>query len=110
MQICARRLDTITIFDVTGNIDLASSPDLRKALLHEIQVVRRPRVVLNLTAVGYMDSSGLASLIEGLKASRDLGLRFVLYGLNDTVRQVIHISKLTSFFEIHETEDESVAP
>ena len=110
MQICVRRLDTITIFDVTGNIDLSSSPDLRKVLLHEIQVARRPRVVLNLTAVRYMDSSGLASLIEGLKASRDLGLRFVLYGLNDAVRQVIHISKLTTFFEIHETEDAAIAP
>src|SRR5947207_2430228 len=68
------------------------------------------RVVVNLTAVRYMDSSGLASLIEGLKAARDVGSRFVLFGLNTTVREVFHISKLTTFFEIHEDEEQSLAP
>ena len=110
MEISARRSGKITIFDISGHIDLATSPELRKALLHEIQERRRARVVVNLTAVGYMDSSGLASLIEGLKASQDTGSRFVLFGLNTTLREVFHISKLTTFFEIYDSEEQAVAP
>jgi len=110
VDLSARRLGTITIFDVSGDIDLATSPELRLALLREIRDARRARVVVNLTAVRYMDSSGLASLVESLKAARDLGSRFVLFGLNTTVREVFHISKLTTFFEIHDDEEGSLAP
>ena len=73
MQIAARHLDKITIFDISGDIDLATSPQLRKALLREFRELKVPRVVLNLGAVRYIDSSGVASLVEGLKASRDVG-------------------------------------
>lgn len=110
MQISARHLDKITIFDVSGDIDLASSPQLRKALLQELREARMPRVVLNLKAVRYMDSSGVASLVEGLKISRDLGARLILFGLNTTVREVLQLSKLIKMFEVYENEEQAVSP
>ena len=58
MQISIRRVDNTAIVDVSGDIDLASSPEVRKALLHEVRDNRRPRVVLNLSEVRYIDSSG----------------------------------------------------
>ena len=109
MKIDARHLDRITIFDITGDIDLATSPELRKALLRELKELKMPRVVLNLGAVRYIDSSGVASLVEGLKASRDVGSRLILFGLNKTVREVLQLSKLVRIFEIHETEAQAVA-
>ncbi|HUE57227.1 MAG TPA: anti-sigma factor antagonist [Candidatus Udaeobacter sp.] len=109
MQIAARHLDKITIFDISGDIDLATSPQLRKAVLRELKELRMPRVVLNLKAVRYIDSSGVASLVEGLKASRDVGSRFVLFGLNTTVREVLQLSKLVKIFEIYEDEDQALA-
>lgn len=110
MEISSRRLDKITIFDISGDIDLSTSPELRQALLREIRDLRRPRVIVNLTQVPYMDSSGLASLIEALKASKDTGTRFALFGLSAHVREVFHLSKLTTFFEIHDNEKEAAAP
>lgn len=110
LQISARHLDRTTILDVSGDIDLASSPDLRKALLRELRELRIPRVVLNLKAVEYVDSSGVASLVEGLKASRDVGSRLILLGLNTAVREVLQLSKLLKIFEIAETEEQAVAP
>ncbi len=109
MQISARHLDKITIFDISGDIDLATSPELRKPLLRELRELRTPRVVLNLKAVRYIDSSGVASLVEGLKASRDVGSRFILFGLNTTVREVLQLSKLVRIFEICESEEQAVA-
>ena len=109
MQIAARHLDKITIFDISGDIDLSTSPELRKPLLRELRELRTPRVVLNLKAVRYIDSSGVASLVEGLKAARDVGARFILFGLNTTVREVLQLSKLVRIFEICESEDQAVA-
>jgi len=100
----------MTVFDISGDVDLASSPELRKALLRELREQRMPRVILNLKAVRYMDSSGVASLVEGLKVSRDLGARLVLYGLNGTIREVLQLSKLLKIFEIYDTEEQALAP
>ncbi|HEY6263871.1 MAG TPA: STAS domain-containing protein [Candidatus Acidoferrum sp.] len=110
MQISARHLDKMTVFDISGDIDLSTSPELRKPLLHELRELRTPRVILNLRAVRYIDSSGVASLVEGLKASRDVGSRFILFGLNTTVREVLQLSKLVRIFEICENEEQAVAP
>ena len=109
MQISMRHLDKITILDVSGDIDLASSPELRKALLRELREVRMPRVVLNLQAVRYMDSSGVASLVEGLKASRDVGSRLVLCALNNKVNEVLHLSRLRTIFEVCDNEEQALA-
>jgi anti-sigma B factor antagonist len=109
MQISIRRVDNATVVDVAGDIDLASSPEVRKALLHEVRDNRKPRVVLNLSAVRYIDSSGVASLVEGLKASRDIGSRFILVGLRGPAREVLQLSRLVKVFEIYDTEVEALA-
>jgi len=110
LQISTRHLEKITILDVSGHIDLATSPQLRKVLLRELCELRMPRVVVNLKAVHYIDSSGVASLVEGLKASRDVGSRLILFGLNSAIRDVLQLSKLLTFFEISDSEEQAVAP
>lgn len=109
MKISSRKLDKATILDVSGNIDMSNSPEVRKALLHEIREKGVTRVVLNLTGVAYIDSSGVASLVEGLKASRDTGMRFALVGLSKGAREVLQLSRLIKIFEIHDTEEQALA-
>ena len=109
MQIAARPATGGTILDITGDIDLAHSPAMRKALLLEIREKKTPKVFLNLEKVRYIDSSGIASLVEGLKASRDMGSRLILYGLSKTVREVMELSRLQKIFEIHESEAQALA-
>ena len=46
---------------------------------------------------------------QGLKAARDVGARFILFGLNTTVREVLQLSKLVRIFEICESEEQAVA-
>jgi len=110
MQISVRQLDKISILDISGDIDLSTSPELRKALLREFKERRMPRVVVNLQAVQYVDSSGVASLVEGLKASRDVGARFVLCGLNTKVKDVLRLSRLGTIFEVVDSEEQALAP
>src|SRR6266404_3295922 len=109
VQISVRRHDKTTIFDLSGDIDFASSQETRQSVLREIRESRASRVVVNLSQVRYIDSSGVASLIEGLKASRDLGSRFILFGLSTPAREVIQLSRLTKVFEIYDTEEQALA-
>lgn len=108
MQISARKVDKTTIFDVTGDIDLANSPEVRKALLREVRENRTPRVVMNMSKVRYIDSSGVASLVEGLKASRDAGSRFLLFGLSPAAREVLQLSRLLKIFEVYDNEEQAL--
>ena len=105
MKILTRRMDKTTILDITGDIDLAHSTEVRKMVLLEIRENRTPRVILNLREVNYIDSSGVASLVEGLKASRDVGSRLILFGLSPIAHEVLQLSRLLKIFEIYDTED-----
>jgi len=109
VQIAARPSEGRVILDLSGDIDLANSPAMRKALLGEIKDKRIPKVFLNLKNVRYIDSSGIASLVEGLKASRDNGGRLILYGLSPSVREVMELSRLQKIFEIYENEEQALA-
>ena len=109
MQISARRQGKTTIFDVSGDIDFANSPEVRQSVLHEIRESRASRVVVNLSQARYIDSSGVASLVEGLKASRDLGSRFILFGLSTSAREVLQLSRLLKVFEVYDTEEQAMA-
>ena len=109
MQISVRRIDKTAILELTGAIDLSSSPAVRKILLHELRESRTPRVILNLEKVKYIDSSGVASLVEGLRASRDIGSRLLLFGLSPIVREVLQLSRLHKIFEIYENEQQALS-
>ena len=109
VQISARRHDKTTIFDVSGDIDFANSPEVRQSVLREIRERHTARVIVNLRQVRYIDSSGVASLIEGLKASRDLGSRFILIGLSTSAREVLQLSRLIKVFEIYDNEEQALA-
>jgi len=95
-----------TIVDVVGQIDLGSSPALRKTLLESLKGTQS--VAINLSAVKYIDSSGIASLLEVFKEARNSGKRLVLFGLTGAVLQVLQLTRLTGVFEIHETEDQAL--
>jgi anti-sigma B factor antagonist len=109
VQISARQLEGLVILDLSGDIDLAHSPAMRKVLLVEIKEKHTRKVYLNLKNVRYIDSSGIASLVEGLKASRDQGSRMILYSLSPSVREVMELSRLQKIFEIYDNEEQALS-
>ena len=108
MKVSTRQSGNATILDVVGDIDLYNSPEMRKALLDVLRTKRAPCVLINLTQVKYIDSSGVASLVEGLKISRELSSNFVLYGLSPAAREVLELSRLIKVFTVRETEEEAL--
>ena len=103
MQIAIRETEQTIILDVEGNVDLRNSPAMRKALLDNLK--KSARVIVNLEKVPYIDSSGIATLVEGLKASQNLKNRLLLAGLSPMARKVLELTRLTTVFEIYENAD-----
>ncbi len=108
MKISTRQSGNATIFDITGDIDLQSSPELRKALLDAARQGPSPRLVVNLQGVKYVDSSGVAALVEGLKSAMGQGGKFVLYGLGPAVREMLKLTQLITVFQVAENEGDAV--
>ena len=102
MNTAIRNIGETTIVDITGHIDLGSSPALRKTMLDCLKST--DRLAANLAGVKYIDSSGIASLLEVLKEARKGQKKFVLFGLTVGVREVLQLTRLTGVFEIHESE------
>ncbi len=109
MQVSLRQSGEATVVVVEGNIDLYNSPEVRRTLLGALQATGAKRVLVNLQKVKYIDSSGVASLVEGLKASRTAGVRLTLVGLSPSAREVLELSRLIKLFEVYESEDQAFA-
>ena len=106
MKTATREQAGTTVVNVTGDIDMGTSPGLRKTLLESLK--KTPRLMVNMREVRYIDSSGIASLVEVLKEARNTKKRLVLFGLNAAVREVLQLTRLAKIFEIRETEEEAL--
>ena len=105
MRISTQDLPGTTIVDVSGDVDMSTSPNFRRALLESLK--KSARLAVNLTEVRYVDSSGIASLVEVFKAARDAEKRLILFGLNKAVHEVLQLTRLSKIFEIRNTEEEA---
>jgi len=98
-----------TVVSPKGDIDLTGSPMLKVELKRLATAVTPDRrLVVDLSAVGYMDSSGLATLVEALQASRKGRYKLVVCGLQPRVRAIFDIAKLAMVFTIVPTVDEAL--
>lgn len=91
--------DGVVVARPVGEVDLASSPTLRTKLT-QIVSESPARLVLDLSQVPYMDSSGVATLVEALQQSRRHSTVLVLASLQDRVRSVFEIARLDTVFDI----------
>ncbi|MCX6614851.1 MAG: STAS domain-containing protein [Acidobacteria bacterium] len=108
IQIDVRRQEQTAVINVVGDIDLYSSPQVRQTILDALNEKSDNRVLVNLTGVKYIDSSGVASLVEGLQLARRSRVRFALCGLNKAPRQVLELTRLINVFDIFESIEDAL--
>ncbi len=92
---------------VEGQVDMHTSPELRGKLRETLERKASP-IVVDLTKVGFIDSSGLATLIEALQAVGKYGGRLRLFGLSPAVKNLFKLSNLISIFDIRDTREDAV--
>ena len=84
---------------LSGEIDMGRAPTVRQAVLEAIKT-KAPVVVVEMSAVTYMDSSGIATLVEGLQNAKKQGTDFVLAGPAGNVLGVLKLARLDKVFRI----------
>jgi len=87
------------ILSISGEIDLHESPYLKQAF-EPLIAKKTPCVVVDLTGVSYVDSSGLAVFVETMQRVNAYGGKFAFYGLGDNVRTIFELARLDQIFSI----------
>lgn len=99
MRIETRVGEGETLIAVEGDVDLYSSPELRTAILKAVPKAT-DGVAVDLGQVGYMDSSGVATLVEGLRSAKENGKAFSLVAPSTAVMKVLELARLETIFEV----------
>ena len=90
------------VIAVSGDIDMHTSPDLRKALMSLVQKKVTPLYV-DFRGVSYIDSSGIATFVEGLKVMMTYGGKLKFIGIPAHIMEIFCFAKLDRVFEMHGT-------
>ncbi len=108
VSVTSRASGDRTVVDVTGEIDVYTAPVLREELASLIDA-EHTDLVVDLSQVAFMDSTGLGVLVGALKKVRTLGGDLRLVISQDKILKVFRITALTQVFTIHATIDEALA-
>lgn len=107
VTVTSRTSGARTVVQVTGEIDVYTAPLLREELASLIDS-EHSDLVVDLTGVGFMDSTGLGVLVGALKKLRTIGGDLQLVINSEKVLKVFRITALTQVFTIHETLDDAL--
>ncbi len=91
-----------------GDVDMSGSPLLRESLRQMLQA-KPSRLIVDLGGVEYMDSSGVATLVEAMKNARAGGTKLALCAMKPRVRGIFEIARLDKYFAIFDTADQALA-
>ena len=90
-----------------GDVDLQSSPEARKVLLETVG--KGLPIMVDLSQVGYIDSSGVASLVESFQAARKAGQDLILISVSEGAKRVLELARLDKVFTICDTLEDGIA-
>ncbi|TVQ62621.1 MAG: anti-sigma factor antagonist [Phycisphaerales bacterium] len=105
MEVQSERTGETAVIRPLGDVDMSGSPELR-ASIRAAQNEGPRRVVVDLAEVAYMDSSGLATLVEAMKNAKASGSELILASMGEKVRAIFEIARLDAYFRIVGSVDE----
>ena len=107
MQHEVREQGGATIVAFEGDVDLQSSPAARKILLECVD--KSSTVLVDLSGVEYIDSSGVASLVESFQNARKKNQQYVLVSVSEGAMRVLQLARLDKVFTICDSVDDALA-
>jgi anti-sigma B factor antagonist len=107
MKITTRTVEGVAVVELSGRFDAHEVPEVRKQM-ERASRTGGGRLVINLADVNFIDSSGLASLVQAMKHCREGGGDLHLCELRQPVRIIFELTRLDRAFEIFDTADQAV--
>ena len=110
VEIVTEKTDPGFLLKLNGEVDMNTSPDVRNAFAAVFKqgIEKGKALFVDLSHVRYMDSSGIATLVEAMQACMKQGTRLRLVDLSPPVRDVFELARLASVFEIFSTMREAL--
>lgn len=96
----------VNVIELSGDIDMYTSPELRKEMMGLINK-RVSRIFVDFRGVSYIDSSGIATFVEGLKGMMSYGGKLKFIGIPDGIMEIFNFSKLDRVFETYSNIDDA---
>ncbi|MDA8098209.1 MAG: STAS domain-containing protein [Nitrospiraceae bacterium] len=101
VEITVQKIGVGHLVVLKGDVDMNSSPDVRGSIAEVFkQGPGAKALVIDLSGVRYMDSSGIATLVEAMQNCMKQGMKLRLAELSPSVRDVFELARLSSIFEI----------
>ncbi len=98
---------TVGIVDACGEVDLAAVADFKTALVEAAGA--DDALIIDLSGVTYMDSSGFSTLLEVNRFLRPMGLSLYLAGANANIQRMLEITRLDTIFDVEDTVETAMA-
>lgn len=108
MELQTRHIHEIKILEINGRFDTLSAPGVQ-AWLNDATLNAPAQIVVNLAGVDFVDSTALATLVSGMKRSRQAAGDLRLCGLRPPVRMIFELTRLDQAFELFTLEEEAIA-
>lgn len=108
MTASTRLVGDVTIVDLSGRIVLGEGSAELRDLVRNLASTGNKKILLNLSGINYIDSSGLGELVAAFTSLRKQGGELKLLNLTKRVHDLLHITKLHTVFEITDDEAASV--
>ena len=110
LEIVTEKIEPGYLLKLKGDVDMNTSGNVRGALAEIFKPASVfSAVLIDLSQVRYMDSSGIATLVEAMQNSMKRGAKLRLFELSPSVRDVFELARLGSVFEIYSTRNDAVA-
>lgn len=98
----------IPVLGVVGEIDVYTAPEFKSAINRAIET-GTTKLVIDLTQVSYMDSSGFGTLLSATKRVRPKGGSINLVGCSEAIERMMRITRLDTVFNLYRTVEEAAA-
>ena len=107
MNIEITSISNATVISPAGEVDMARAPRLREAFVNVTQERKTP-IIVNFANVGYIDSAGIATLVECLRFVREYNGELRLCEASELIVDVFEIANLDSVFSFYPTQADAV--
>jgi anti-sigma B factor antagonist len=108
VKLTTRQVGDVTVIDASGRITLGEGSSTFRDLIRDLATQGHKKILLNLSDVTYIDSSGIGELVSGFTTVTNGGGQLKLVGLSKRVQDLLQITKLLTVFQVFEEEAEAV--
>jgi anti-sigma B factor antagonist len=108
IKLSSRQVGDVTVVDAAGRITLGEGSSALRDTLRDMVAKGQKKILLNLSEVSYIDSSGIGELVSGFTTVTNQGGSLKLLGLTKRVKDLLQITKLYTVFDVHDDEASAV--